>query len=162
MVVILFAVKSLGVGGRSYEKVVDKLVTSAFNGDIRTMMDLIPSKMIDQELANEGISRDELNDQIDEQSEMMKNQMKSVEAYVGANWKVTHEILSAADVTGEELEEVKSDYAAANVKVSEAKHLEVKLTLKGDKDQDSNNINIMVIKVGNSWYLDVNSFDEIF
>ena len=61
MVVILFAVKSLGVGGRSYEKVVDKLVTSAFNGDIRTMMDLIPSKMIDQELANEGISRDELN-----------------------------------------------------------------------------------------------------
>ena len=82
----------------------------------------------------------------------MKNQMKSVEAYVGANWKVTHEILSAADVTGEELEEVKSDYAAANVKVSEARHLEVKLTLKGDKDQDSNNINIMVIKVGNSWY----------
>ncbi len=162
VVVILFAVKSLGVGGRSYEKVVDKLVTSAFNGDIRTMMDLIPSKMIDQELANEGISRDELNDQIDEQSEMMKNQMKSVEAYVGANWKVTHEILSAADVTGEELEEVKSDYAAANVKVSEARHLEVKLTLKGDKDQDSNNINIMVIKVGNSWYLDVNSFDEIF
>ena len=29
------------------------------------------------------------------------------------NWKVTHEILSAADVTGEELEKVKSDYAAA-------------------------------------------------
>ena len=144
------------------KKVVDKLVTSAFKGDIRTMMDLIPSKMIDQELANEGISRDELNDQIDEQSEMMKNQMKSVEAYAGANWKVTHEILSAADVTGEELEKVKSDYAAANVKVSAAKNLEVKLTLKGDKDQDSNNINIMVIKVGNSWYLDVNSFDEIF
>ena len=162
VVVILFAVKSLGIGGRSYEKVVDKLVTTVFSGDLRATMDLIPSKMIDQELANEGISRDELNDQIDEQSEMMKNQMKSVEAYAGANWKVTHEILSAADVTGEELEKVKSDYAAANVKVSAAKNLEVKLTLKGDKDQDSNNINIMVIKVGNSWYLDVNSFDEIF
>ena len=85
MVVIPFcSKKAWGVGGRSYEKVVDKLVTSAFKGDIRTMMDLIPSKMIDQELANEGISRDELNDQIDEQSEMMKNQMKSVEAYAGA------------------------------------------------------------------------------
>lgn len=162
VIVIFFAVKGLGVGGRSYEKVVDKLVTAAFSGDLRAIMDLIPSKMIDQELASEGISRDELNDQIDQMSEMMKEQMKSADDYVGANWKVTHEILSAAEVTGDDLEDVKEDYAEANVKVSAAKHLEVKLTIKGDKDQDSNSINIMVVKVGSSWYLDVDSFDEIF
>ena len=81
---------------------------------------------------------------------------------MGDNWKITHEILSEKDVTGEDLENLRETYSEANVKISAAKKLEVAVSIKGDKNQDSDTMEIEVIKVGNSWYLDIDTFDDIF
>lgn len=163
LVVALVAVfLTKGMGGLSYNQVVDKMFTSMFKGDMKAFMKLIPQKMIDYELEQEGISKDEMNAQLDQMSEMMKNQMSYIDEKMGNNWKITHEILSEKDVTGEDLENLRETYSEANVKISAAKKLEVAVSIKGDKNQDSDTMEIEVIKVGNSWYLDIDTFDDIF
>ena len=55
-----------------------------------------------------------------------------------------------------------SNYEDINVKVSAAKTVEVEFTLKGDETEVSNSLEISVIKVDRSWYLDLYTMGNLF
>ena len=158
VIVMLFAL----LGGRSYKSTVTKFLDATFKADAKTILSLMPDDMIDYMLDDIGYDRADMNDALDELSEELQDEINYITYYLGDDWKVSYEILGAEDISAKELRELKSDYEEYDVTVSAAKNVEVTVTIKAADTETSNTIEIPVIKVGRSWYLDVENLGNIF
>lgn len=165
--VIVACVAVIGIaialfGGRGYKKTVNKYIEAQFDGDIKTIFKLIPDDMLDYMLEEDGYDKDELDELIDEAKDDLEDYMDSIERYYGEDWKVSHEILAVEKVTGDDLDDVKEEYEDADVKVSAAKTVEVELTIEGEEAEVSTTLEVSVIKVGRSWYIDIITMGSLF
>lgn len=161
IVVIVIAVAFL-FGGRSYKATVKKFINAQFEADAEAIFKLIPEEMISYVLEEEGYDDDELDELIDKGNEMIQDQLDYLERYLGEDWRASYEIMNVEDVTGGDLDDLKDHYKNVDVKVSAAKTIEVQLTVKAGETESSNTLDVSVIKVGRSWYLDVESMGSIF
>lgn len=149
-------------GGRSYKATIEKFVDAQFDANAEAIFDLMPQKMIDYALEEDGYDSDDLDYLIDELNEELQDQLDSLDSYLGEGWKITYEILDDEDVKGEDLDDIKDAYEDADVKVSAAKSVEVELTVTSDETESSNSLDVSLIKVGRSWYLDAMSMGNLF
>lgn len=147
------------LGGRSYKKTIDTFVTSQFAVDAQSIVELLPEKVVDKALEETGYSKTEL---VDEANDSLKKQVDSLDQSLGDDWKLSYKMTNVEDVTGDDLNDLKSNYEDINVKVSAAKTVEVEFTLKGDETEVSNSLEISVIKVDRSWYLDLYTMGNLF
>lgn len=136
------------LGGRSYKKTIDTFVTSQFAVDAQSIVELLPEKVLDKEL--------------EETNDSLKKQVDYIDQYLGDDWKLSYKMTNVEDVTGDDLNDLKSNYEDINVKVSAAKTVEVEFTLKGDETEISNSLEVSVIKVDRSWYLDLYTMGNLF
>ena len=147
------------LGGRSYKKTIDTFVTSQFAVDAQSIVELLPEKVLDKELEETGYSKTEL---VEETNDSLKKQVDYIDQYLGDDWKLSYKMTNVEDVTGDDLNDLKSNYEDINVKVSAAKTVEVEFTLKGDETEISNLLEVSVIKVDRSWYLDLYTMGNLF
>ena len=147
------------LGGRSYKKTIDTFVTSQFAVDAQSIVELLPEKVLDKELEETGYSKTEL---VEETNDSLKKQVDSLDQSLGDDWKLSYKMTNVEDVTDDDLDDLKSNYEDINVKVSAAKTVEVEFTLKGDETEVSNSLEISVIKVDRSWYLDLYTMGNLF
>ena len=147
------------LGGRSYKKTIDTFVTSQFAVDAQSIVELLPEKVLDKELEETGYSKTEL---VEETNDSLKKQVDYIDQYLGDDWKLSYKMTNVEDVTGDDLNDFKSNYEDINVKVSAAKTVEVEFTLKGDETEISNSLEVSVIKVDRSWYLDLYTMGNLF
>lgn len=147
------------LGGRSYKKTIDTFVTSQFAVDAQSIVELLPEKVLDKELEETGYSKTEL---VEETNDSLKKQVDYIDQYLGDDWKLSYKMTNVEDVTGDDLNDLKSNYEDINVKVSAAKTVEVEFTLKGDETEISNSLEVSVIKVDRSWYLDLYTMGNQF
>lgn len=147
------------LGGRSYKKTIDTFVTSQFAVDAQSIVELLPEKVLDKELEETGYSKTEL---LEETNDSLKKQVDYIDQYLGDDWKLSYKMTNVEDVTGDDLDDLKSNYEDINVKVSAAKTVEVEFTLKGDETEISNSLEVSVIKVDRSWYLDLYTMGNLF
>ena len=147
------------LGGRSYKKTIDTFVTSQFAVDAQSIVELLPEKVLDKELEETGYSKTEL---VEETNDSLKKQVEYIDQYLGDDWKLSYKMTNVEDVTGDDLNDLKSNYEDINVKVSAAKTVEVEFTLKGDETEISNSLEVSVIKVDRSWYLDLYTMGNLF
>ena len=147
------------LGGRSYKKTIDTFVTSQFAVDAQSIVELLPEKVLDKELEETGYSKTEL---VEETNDSLKKQVDYIDQYLGDDWKLSYKMTNVEDVTGDDLNDLKSNYEDINVKVSAAKTVEVEFTLKGDETEISNSLEVSVIKVDRSWYLDLYTIGNLF
>lgn len=147
------------LGGRSYKKTIDTFVTSQFAVDAQSIVELLPEKVLDKELEETGYSKTEL---VEETNDSLKKQVDYIDQYLGDDWKLSYKMTNVEDVTGDDLNDLKSNYEDINVKVSAAKTVEVEFTLKGDETEISNSLEVSVIKVDCSWYLDLYTMGNLF
>lgn len=160
VLVILLGVFLLG--GRSYKATIKKFVNAQFEADVKGVFDLVPEKMIDGMLEKEGYNRSDLDDLLDEVDDSLESMVKSLDSYLGEGWKVTYEILDTEDIKGDDLNDIKDAYKDVDVKVSAAKKVEIELTLKGDEEDTSYSMDIYLLKVGRSWYIDLMNMGNLF
>ena len=147
------------LGGRSYKKTIDTFVTSQFAVDAQSIVELLPEKVVDKALEETGYSKTEL---VDEANDSLKKQVDFLDQSLGDDWKLSYKMTNVEDVTDDDLDDLKSNYEDINVKVSAAKTVEVEFTLKGDETEVSNSLEISVIKVDRSWYLDLYTMGNLF
>ena len=147
------------LGGRSYKKTIDTFVTSQFAVDAQSIVELLPEKVVDKALEETGYSKTEL---VEETNDSLKKQVDYIDQYLGDDWKLSYKMTNVEDVTDDDLDDLKSNYEDINVKVSAAKTVEVEFTLKGDETEVSNSLEISVIKVDRSWYLDLYTMGNLF
>lgn len=149
-------------GGRGYKATVEKFVDAQFDADAEAIFELIPEKMIEYALEEEGYDEDELDEFIEEGNEELQDQLDYIERYLGEDWTVSYEILTVENVTGDDLDDLKEDYEDMDIKVSAAKTVEIELTIKAGDTETGNSLDVSVIKVGRSWYLDLASMGGLF
>ena len=147
------------LGGRSYKKTIDTFVTSQFAVDAQSIVELLPEKVLDKELEETGYSKTEL---VEETNDSLKKQVDYIDQYLGDDWKLSYKMTNVEEVTGDDLNDLNSNYEDINVKVSAAKTVEVEFTLKGDETEISNSLEVSVIKVDRSWYLDLYTMGNLF
>lgn len=161
VVLLLFAAFML-FGGRSYKATIDQFVDAQFKVDAAAIFKLIPDEFVDYMLEDEGYDRDDFDDLLSEVDEAIQDQLDTIERYLGDDWSVTYKIVHVEDVKGDALKELKETYKTRDVKISAAKVTEVELTVTVGERDVSNSLDIPLIKVGRSWYLDADSMGSLF
>ena len=161
-VVVVIILGVVLFGGRSYKATVEKFVDAQFDANAEAIFDLMPEKMIDYALEQDGYDSDDLDDLIDDANETLQDQLDSLDSYLGEGWEISYEILDTEDIKGDDLDDIKDAYEDADVKVSASKDVEIEITVKADETESSNSLDVSMIKVGRSWYLDVMSMGNLF
>lgn len=144
---------------RSYKATIDQYIEASISADAEAILDLIPDDVIDYMMDEEGLDDDELDEMIDDIEDELEDQLDKIEDYLDDDWKYSYEIVDTDDVTGKDLRELKETYEDCDVQISKAKTVEVEITIESESAdfENSNTLEITVIKVGLSWYLDVTS-----
>lgn len=158
-VVVVIILGVVLFGGRSYKATVEKFMDAQSDANAEAIFDLMPEKMIDYALEQDG---KDLDDLIDAANETLQDQLDSLNSYLGEDWKISYEILDTEDIKGDDLDDIKDAYEDADVKVSAAKNVEIEITVKADETESSNSLDVSLIKVGRSWYIDVMSMGNLF
>lgn len=163
VVIVVFAIVLLGGGKRgqaTYKSVVNQLVKSAYKtADAEDFFELIPDAVIDYSIEDEDYyDLDEMVDDFQYELDYLHDYLYE---NLGRNWSVSSKIVDVQDFTDRELRELNRDYKdvlETDIEISAAKVVEVELTIKGDDLEQSNVMEINVIKINGKWYLDFMSF----
>ena len=160
VVVILIVVLAVTVfGGRSDKETVNKFCDAMLDGDARGILDLVPDKVMDYAMEEQGYDQDDLDDMIDDMEDSLQVSLGALDLFGGS---ITYEITDMETLTGVDLQDVKDDYADVNMKISAAKTAEVTLYIESALVNTDSTMSVGLIKVGNSWYLDVMNMDSVF
>lgn len=160
VVVILIVVLAVTVfGGRSDKETVNKFCDAVLAGDARGILDLVPDKVMDYAMEEHGYDQDDLDDMIDDMEDSLQVSLGALDLFGGS---ITYEITGMETLTGVDLQDVKDDYADVNMKISAAKTAEVTLYIESALVKTDSTMSVGLIKVGNSWYLDVMNMDSVF
>lgn len=156
LIIVLF-------GGRSYKATVTKFMDATFKADAKAMLSIIPDEMVDYMLDETGYDRSDMKDILDELGEGLQDELDYISWYLDdEDWTSSYKITGVEDVSAKKLREIKADYEEYDIKVSAAKNVEVTTTLQTKDTEYSNTVEVPIIKIGRSWYLDVENLDSIF
>ena len=159
-VVALVAVLVLLFGGRSAKSTVKKYMNASIDADAAKIMKLIPKKVINEAKDEMDMDKDDWNDYIDDLSESIQDNYDWIEDYYGGKLKITYEIVDEEDVDKDDLEDIQDDYKDEfDIKVKDAKEIEVEMTMKIGSEKQETTVTVALIKVGNTWYLDIMNMD---
>lgn len=163
--VVAVAVVLLGIflfSGRSYKSTVEKYIDYQFDGNAEGIINLMPDKMLDYAMEQDGYAPSDLDEAIADMNDELQDQLDTLDSYFEDGWDISYKIIKAEDVKGDDLDDIKDSYADADIKVSAAKSVEVELTITSGETESSNSMYIDLVKVGRSWYLDVASMGNLF
>lgn len=142
------------MSGQAEKKIIKEFVKAEMTGDAEKIIDILPEEVLEIAKTEGGMSRNEL-------AEVMRKQFDSVigtlESTYGEDWKYSYKINSIKKVSQEDLEDIKDMYSndlELELDISEAKTAEVEINVSGNQIENSNTLDVSLIKVGGTWYLD--------
>lgn len=150
---------SLVFGGQSYKGAVNNMLDGIFDGNGSKMMKAIPDGVIEAMAEEAGMSKREITSYMEEE---LGEMVEELDYYIGDNWSISHKIVGTDSYDFDEVRDIKETYDEIGVNVKEAKIVEVELTIKAFGMTQTTDMEIGVIKVGGSWYVDVENFDMDF
>lgn len=152
-VVIVVLVFSAIFGG-GYKKPVKDYVKALNHHDTKKLLSvMLPDdkmKEVKKEMKESIIDWDAFLDKMDD---YLEDTMEDMEDDYGKNVKFSAKIVNKKKVKGDALEEIQEDYDDLfDADVTKAYKLKVEMTVKGKKDEDSEKVNLYVVKVkGDGW-----------
>lgn len=163
IVLVLVLVISLLFGGRSAKATVDKFIDATYTGNIKTIMKLVPKDILEYAMEESGYDEDDLEELYEDAEDSFEDMQDWYEDYYGKDWEYSYEIEDMDDLSKKKLRDLQELYEDEfDVKVKAAKKVEVEITLEGEEEKSKNTMELTLIKVGGSWYLDIESIGSIF
>lgn len=151
-VVVILAIVLFG--GGSAKGVAEDFVNAVLKGDTDKIVDCLPDDLIKSVAKDEGISVKEARQEI---AEEMESQLGDYTAVMGMfDFKV--KAVDEDDYDSDELRDVKDMYEDFDVKVKDAETVEVEISLEFMGETESDTMDIPMVKIGGSWYVDVVSY----
>lgn len=151
-VVLIVVVMNL-FGGRSLNKTVSQCVDGVMKADAAKILDVLPKQLLEEELDSMGY--DSKKEAEKELSEQLEYTLDYLDDMYGSKWSYSYEIVDEDGYSTQELKNLNERYEDYDLKVSDAKRVEVEITIK-DKDGDeltTQSSSFTFIKVGRSWYV---------
>lgn len=151
--IAILVVLLIALSGRSANATVKKYVKASLSGDVDKIVKLIPEDALDTALYESKMDEEEAMEYIEKKYSKMHDQLYEV---MGDDWKYSFKIVDDDDVSKKELREIQELYEEdCDLKVKAAKMIEIELTIKFDGNKATGKMEIPVVKIGRSWYLDV-------
>lgn len=161
-VLVLALVITAGVllFGGGCESTVNTFLEGVMEPDGSKVLKALPKEDVEIMLEESGCEdRNELAEYLEENIE---ESFGYIELIYG-DFEITWDILDARDVSRRDLKDIQAAYEdELDVKVSAAKEVEVELTARYGKEEEDKNVTFVVIKIGSSWYMDIDSMDSLF
>ena len=158
-IVVVFLAFNL-LGGRGYESTVTKFLDATLDGDAETIISLLPDKMVDQALEELGYHPSDRDQAVEELDAALQSAAGSLKDALGANLKVSYNVVSAEDLSASKLLELRQSYSVYDIDVDGAKEVDVEMTVTATALDLSGTytLTVPVVQVGRSWYLDAENF----
>lgn len=140
VVIILIAILASVLGG-GYEAPIKNMFKGMQKADLKTYLKAYPEFM--------GIS-----DYVDQDD--MDEMLESLEKEYGKNIKISYKVLDKEKIEKDNLEKVQKkieNYYDEKVKVTAGYKVEVKSTIKGKDDSETDTSTMKVYKIDGKWYL---------
>lgn len=137
-------------GGRSYKKTVKQLMNCVFDTyNSKTFVSLFNEDMLESEV---GYSKDKIKEQVDDTMETLES---SVERSTGGIKKYSYKIVDNEKYDKEDLKDIKDLCSQKyDIKVSSAREVELTCEVKCKNGDEKNfDFEVILIKVGRSWYI---------
>ena len=150
---------SLVFGGRGWKKTANKFMEAFTDLDAQGMVEMMPDKLLEKALEEEGYSKNDRKVLIAELQDELDASMSIIGMY--GDIEMDYKILGAQDVSREDLADLKEMYSELDIKVSGAKEVEVEMTVEVMGMSQSQSLELVVIKIGRSWYIEVESMGSI-
>lgn len=154
LIVVIVLLASL-LGGGGYKKPI-KTYFAWMNGKSITeskVKSMYPEEILDL-MDDAGMDLDDLVEVLEDSS---KENLDSLEDAYGDDVKISYKIKEADKMDKDDLSEYKDDlkdmYDIPKKDVKAAYEVEVEVTIKGDEDKDSNDMDLVVVKIGSKWCL---------
>ncbi|MDO5808036.1 MAG: hypothetical protein Q4P26_06515 [Lachnospiraceae bacterium] len=161
-VLLVLAVVLLGkmlFSGGQEKKLIKNFVKAEMEGNAKTLINMLPDEVI-RVAEKDGMDKEELTDQMDEMLQSVQGSLKSM---LGEDWNYSYKIQKMEKMSQEEIQEKEKDYAdeECELDIKEGRTVTVELTIKGKDIENSQEIDIGIIKVGKKWYLDAMSLSDL-
>ncbi len=155
--VVLLVVLLGGGGSSSAKSAAVDFVETMFDGKISKLVDMVPDELLKGLAKERDISKSEARD-------MLAGGLEELESYTGilklAKLKVGH--AEVEDMDRDDLDRLKDDYAEYDVKVKDGKTVEVEVSMEFMDEKETETIDVPVVKIGGSWYVDFMNLDDMF
>ena len=146
-VIVIVIVLAVSLSGRSYQDTVKKMMEIENPMEV---FDLLPGGVTDTVEAMmkaQGMSMSDVREQLESG---MQDGYYSVDSR-----KRDYKITDVTDVTGAELSQLQAMYQMLQTEVTAAKRVSVSVTYTTPDGKESEEIDIPLVKLGRSWYLDM-------
>ncbi len=153
-VVILFIIIIVSVAGNNYKKAIDNYMDVWVYGKDDKIEKLAPKEYWDY--LEEELDTD-IQDKIDEFEAIYDFIADTLEEDYGKNIKVRYKITDKKDLSEKKLttlrDNLKDNFDIAKKSVTKAYQVEAEVTLKGSDDEDTKDIDFIIVKIGSDWYI---------
>ena len=140
------------------EAIAEKYMEAALDADFEKMLDLVHKDVINNGMEAEDMDDDDMQEMIDESSEELEELLAELEE---EDIKLSYEIVDVDALDKEMVESGKEYYEDEyDVEITDAKSVMIEISIKADGETEYENIEIYVVKIGGSWYLDIDSVDN--
>lgn len=158
-VVVLISVFTLFFGGQSYKTAVNSFMDGIFEGNGSKILKALPDDVVDMMCEEEDMTEREMAREL---SETMEEFTESFDYLVGEDWTVDYEIVDTDDYSRSDLRDLQEIYEEIDIDVKDAMTVIVELTVEADGESETLDMEIGVVKIGGSWYVDVQNVDMPF
>ena len=158
-VLVVIAAVSL-LGGRSDTATAERFFDAVFAADAEAIVDLIPPDLIDAAIEESGYSRAEVEAEFQQMASEMSYALGALDS-LGDGVDISYNAVDSEEMDPDQLRYLQEQYDALHVDVSDARTVEVELRMQMRSMglDESTTIDIPVIQVGRSWYIDVTNLN---
>lgn len=143
LLLIIFIITSIFGGASGYEKPLASMCKAMEDGDVDDLLDCFADKYLDVMETLDKDYEDSLQDNLDDQIEELEDQY-------GKGYSISYKILDKERIDEDDLE----DYEGFGLTdITDGYTLDVKITIDGDDDSDTNKTTITVLKIDGDWSL---------
>ncbi len=145
-------------GTPSYRDTVGSFINAINDADVRSLFQLVPAELIDSYLTEEGIEKQDLMDLVQEELNLTHENLISL---YGEDWNLSHEILEARHIVEDELLQLQKKYEELELEITEAIVVDLALRVEAEESEKDSETQILLLKVGGSWYITGHFLDTL-
>ncbi len=139
-------------GGTSYQRAIDNMMKATLGADAKAAYAMFP-KAYQQALLDEQDYRSD-REAIAALDDALKQTKEELDDTLGEGWQYSYKILSTENLSSRRLRELKEEYDEFDIQIDGAMEAEVELAIRCDQGNQSSTLEIPLIKIGRSWYID--------
>jgi len=153
-VVVLLLIGLIFGGGA--KKVAKRYVDNVYRGNARAIINALPRKVLNEVLDETNMDKKELIEEMEDSLEYIEENLD--DEY--RRWRVVTKVIDENKIVGDALEDLQDRYDDDfDAKVTAAKYVTVKMTLKTEEDPEWSYQRVRMVKIGGKWCLDVYNID---